>query len=93
MISYKFLPTEESAIRCQHVIGKSKTFAIQVTDRRDRESRIYYHTMAFRTAGMILTDQVEVATTNLQGGEIMMHPDTVMLAGEGVEAFYMVRKK
>lgn len=85
---YKFHPLPTSSNRCEDHLLEGKKFAIQLTDRRDRISRVYYHTMRIRTAGIILTDDVSVKTTNELHGEMLMQPDTSVLSN--LNEFYTV---
>ncbi len=95
MASYKFIPTEESPIRCTDILGRSKTFGIQVTDRRNRVSRVYYHSMVFRSAAFIFTDAAKVLTSNQGTGEMLLTPERGVYGGPygntfpNVTAFYL----
>ena len=73
--------------RCEDNIGSYKEFAIQLIDRRDRISQIYYHRMYLRGAGMIYTDATKVTTTNEIDGEILMAPNRTLLST--VDEFYL----
>ena len=67
---------------CETLVGTSRTFSIQLWDRRDRQSTVYYHTMSIKTAGLIYSDQGnEVKTTNDQSGTIFMQPNMTLLGG------------
>jgi len=70
MQAYKILDGQPS--QCDPFIGKTRTFGLQLFDRWNRPSHIFYHTMRFQPAGMIYTDDVNVLTTNDQSGEIIM---------------------
>ena len=87
MPSYRYFPTEESMKRCEDYIGTYKEFAIQLIDRRDRISQIYYHRMYLRGAGMIYTDATKVITTNEIDGEILMSPNRTLLSS--VDEFFL----
>ncbi len=78
MVAYRFFPTSSAQLRCEDRLGKSKTFAIQLTDWRNRVSSVYYHTMRFRTAGIIFTDEVAVLTTNEVHGEMLLNNATLL---------------
>ena len=77
---YRYRPSPASGRRCEDRLLAGKKFAIQLTDRRDRVGRVYFHTMRIRTAGIILTDDVSVLTTNELHGEILMQPDPAVLS-------------
>ena len=69
-------------------IDNYKEFAIQLVDRYDRVSNVYYHRMTFKAGGMIFTDDVSIMTTNDIHGEILMTPDVTELTG--VNELYIV---
>lgn len=78
MPSFKILTDEYG---CESLVGTSRTFSIQLWDRRDRESTIYTHTMSIKTAGLIYSDEREIMTTNDQSGTIFMQPNMTLLEG------------
>ena len=69
---------------CETLVGGKRIFALQMWDRRDRESSIYYHTLNIETAGIIYSDAEQVITTNDQVGEIRMNPNRTITSGIGV---------
>jgi hypothetical protein len=87
MASYKWYPTADSQLRCDEKVGTYKEFALQMVDRFDRVSNIYYHRFYIRAAGMIYTDDVAVVTTNEIDGEILMTPDATTLE---LDEYYVV---
>lgn len=60
---------------CETLVGTSRTFNLQMWDRRDRASSVYTHTLNIETAGIIYSDSEAIITTNDQVGEIRMNPN------------------
>jgi hypothetical protein len=61
MVSYRLYDTN---INCDMYIGQTRTFNLEIKDRRNRTSTIYQHNMHIKSAGIIYTNREEIITTN-----------------------------
>ncbi len=61
MVSYRLYDLN---INCDLYLGQTRTFNMEIKDRRNRTSVTYTHTMNIKSAGIIYTNREEIITTN-----------------------------
>lgn len=77
MPAYKILSNQHN---CENYHGLKREFGMQLTDKTDQVSSIYYQTMTIETAGMIYTDDVSVITSNEVTGEVFIGANSSVLS-------------